>query len=118
MSIGYNTILKLRNVEALANSMGFRFALSNHSGYTTSGYDTYKDVIALYPLDDKLPDYTRDAELFLGDLDEVATFLRGIQWGTNYLKMLKLVTNEKIERKEQDIRNKQLLTILTEVTAN
>lgn len=106
MSIGYQSILKARRVEEDANRMGFRFAHAKHRGFGDM------DVIALYPLDDKLPDYSRDAELCVGNLNDIDNFLRGIEWNRNYMKMLKLVTDEKIERKEQDVRNRQLLQLL------
>jgi len=105
MSIGYHAIMKLRRVEEAATRMGFRFAHCKHRDYNL-------DVIALYPRDDKLPNYSRDAELFSGDLREVEIFLRGIEWSNDYLKMLRLITDEKIERKEQDVRNKQLVELI------
>lgn len=107
MSIGYHAIIKLRRVEDKANHMGFSFGPSKASTYGLAG-----DAITLYPWLDKLPEYSRDAALFTGNLDEVDTFLIGVQWSNNYLKMLRLVTDEKIERKEQDIRNRQLVQLL------
>ena len=106
MSIGYNTLLKLRRVEDKANHMGFRFGPSRPRAIPAS------DAITLYPWLDKLPEYSRDAELFTGNLDEVDTFLIGVQWSNNYLKMLRLVTDEQIERKEQDVRNRRLVQLL------
>ena len=104
MSIGYHTIIKLRRVEDIANNLGFRFGPTRH--------ESLHDTITLYPWLDKLPEYGRDAAIFTGNLDEVDNFLIGVQWSNNYLKMLRLVTDEKIERKEQDIRNRQLVQLL------
>ena len=106
MSIGYDTIIKLRRVEDKANHLGFRF------GPCRPGFRPDGDAITLYPWLDKLPEYSRDDALFTGNLDEVDNFLIGVQWSNNYLKMLRLVTEEKIERKEQDIRNRQLVQLL------
>ena len=104
MSIGYYTIIKLRRVEDKANNLGFRFGPARNG--------SLYDAITLYPWLDKLPEYSRDDALFTGNLDEVDNFLIGVQWSNNYLKMLRLVTDEKIERKEQDIRNRQLVQLL------
>lgn len=103
MSIGYATIHKIRQLEKNAKLMGFRldFAKARRD-----------DMMAVYPDQDALPIYTRDAELFIGDLAEVETWLRGVSWMKNYLVMLTLVNDKKILKKEQDIRNQQLVDAL------
>ena len=107
MSIGYETILRIRQVEEQANDLGFRFA--NAKTYS----QTYGDRICLMPATDiSLPIYTRDAEIFTGTLDDVRTFLRGIEWAREYDRMIK-VSNHKVRiKKEQDVRNDSLLRAL------
>lgn len=107
MSIGYETILRIRCIEEQANDLGFRFANAEHFNLT------YGDRICLMPATDvALPLYSRDAEIFSGTLDEVGVFLRGIEWARDYDRMLK-VSNHRVRiKKEQDVRNDSLLRAL------
>jgi hypothetical protein len=56
-----------------------------------------------------LPIYARDAELFVGNLDELGKWLQGIQWMHDYYVMLKLVDEKKVQKKEDDVRHEQLV---------
>lgn len=105
MSIGYETILRIRRIEQQATALNFKFAK-----YFSQ---TYGDRICLMPATDiSLPIYTRDAEIFSGSLDEVGVFLRGIEWARDYDRMLK-VSNDKVRaKKEQDELNNQLVRAL------
>lgn len=105
MTVGYQTILRIRRIEEQANRLGFRFAYCRH------GSREY-DVIALYPKDDALPDHHRDAELFVGDLNNIESFLRGMEFMTNYYKMLRIVTNKNVAHKENLTRQRQLIDVL------
>jgi hypothetical protein len=102
MSIGQLTYQRLKQLEGRANAMGFMFA------YGQWRRDGDADVIALKPKDDMLPIYSRDAELCVGDIDRICAFLTGIEFERDYIKMLRVTTDAKIARKEQDVRNKQL----------
>lgn len=106
---GYNTVLTIRKLEEQIKKMGFRMGYPKNSEY-----DEFSSMISLMPLDDKLPLYSRDAALFTGTIEDAIQWLRGIEFGINYLKMLKIVTDEKITRKEQDERNRQLAQIIKE----
>lgn len=105
---GYRTYLELRRVEEQAATLGFRFAYSKYGMRD-------EDVIALYPKDEAFPHYIRDAEMYCGTLEEVASFLRGIEFQNQYLGMLKLYTKEKVEVKEQHERERQLIAALKNV---
>jgi hypothetical protein len=109
VNIGYNHILQMRRAEAKANELGFMFCYPKHgwNGEESEG------ILSLQPKDsDSLPVYARDAQLFTGSLDAVITFMRGIEWARNYDMMIKVSDEKKRERKEQDVRNKKLVTIL------
>lgn len=109
MNIGYNQILQMRRVEAKATELGFMFAYPKHGW---GGNDT-QQFLALKPKDeDSLPIYARDTQFFTGTLDEVDNFLGGIEWARNYDEMLRVSNSTKRERKEQDVRNKKLVTLL------
>lgn len=105
---GYQAVLKIRRLEEQCNNLGFMFCHSKH------GYREY-DVIALKPKDqDSLPIYCRDAELFVGSIEELERWIQGIQWARDYDRMLFGKTHEsKRERKEQDWRNRNLVQMLT-----
>jgi len=108
MSIGMRQIRAIQQATELAESLGFQF--TSTPIYTS----TYGDVICLRPISDALPVFSRDAEIFTGDLNEVIKFLRGIEWARNYDSMIKLSNSTKRERKEQDVRNQSLANKLKE----
>ena len=105
---GYETVLKIRRLERECDELGFMFCHSKHGNYHMA------DVLALKPKDqNSLPVYSRDAELFLGTIDQLEVWLRGIQWARQYDRFLFGVKHDKTrERKEQDERNRQLLTMI------
>lgn len=107
---GYNTILKIRRLEQEIDALGFRWGHSKHGSW---GGNDYGNVVALYPKEDALPIYSRDAEIFIGTLDELEVWLRGFQKAREYDLML---MGKKVEtmrtRKEQDYRNRELLQVL------
>jgi hypothetical protein len=108
---GYNLLTKIRRLEAICDKMGFMLCHSKH-GY----HREFGDVIAIKPKDqDSLPIYSRDAELFVGTFDQLEIWLQGLIWARDYDRMVfgsKHESNR--ERKEQDVRNKKLVKILTD----
>lgn len=104
MSIGYITIQKLRRIEEQCAQIGLRMANPKYGGGTS---------IALIPLDnDALPVYSRDAEMFIGTLDEIEVWLRGVEWSRNYYRLLRATSDKVIARREQDERNRRLVETL------
>ena len=104
---GYQTVLRFRRIEEEITSLGFRWGNSKRGSWGDRGYD---DIVALYPADDALPVYARDAELFVGSIEELEIWLRGFRQARDYDYMLfgKSIVSKR-ERKEQDIRNRRLL---------
>ena len=109
---GYNTILKIRRLEQDIDALGLRWGHAKHGSWSDGSYG---NVVALYPKEDALPIYSRDAEIFIGTLDQLEVWLRGFQKAREYDLLL---MGKKIEtmrtRKEQDCRNKQLLMKIKE----
>jgi hypothetical protein len=104
MSVGYNTIRRLERIKEECARMGLRI------GNPKGGWNRdYGDVLAVLPTDDALPIYARDAELFVGNLDELSRWLQGAQWMHDYYMMLKLVDEKKVQKKEDDVRHEQLV---------
>ncbi len=103
---GYHTILRIRRLEEEVDKLGFRVGNPKHGNYRQE----FGDVVSLSPKDDSYPIYSRDAELFVGTLEELEVWLRGFQKAYEYHRMLIGRNFEKtIERKEQDYRNNQLI---------
>jgi hypothetical protein len=103
---GYNAVLKLRNFETKIDQLGFRMA------YPKYGHRDH-DVIALLPKDElALPVYSRDAELFVGSIEQAEEWIRGIEWARQYDLFLKLSNDNRRVRKEQDQRNRNLIAKL------
>lgn len=105
MRLGYLTVLKLKKIEEQCNSIGLKMVSPRYGGGAES--------IALIPLDNAaLPVYARDSELFVGDLDQIETWLRGVEWSRNYYRLIGATSDKVIQRKEQDLRNKNLIKLL------
>jgi hypothetical protein len=104
---GYHLILRIRRLEEEVDRMGLRMGNPKNGGYRQE----FGDVVSLFPKDDELPIYSRDAELFAGTLEEMEVWLRGFQKAQEYHRML-IGRNfeERVKRKEQDYRNQLLLT--------
>ena len=71
-----------------------------------------QDIVSIYPDRDGLPHYDREAELFIGTLDDVEIWISGIQWVTAYYKVLGVDSGSRRVRKEQAERERQLLHAL------
>lgn len=106
---GIKFIQKLQRMTAILDKMGFCITSSRFGGQ----YHV-KDVVALVPKDqDSLPLYNRDAEVFVGTLEEVENWIIGVQWARDYDCMLFGDKHDnKRQRKEQDYINKKLVEIL------
>jgi hypothetical protein len=105
MSIGYFAIQKIRRVEEQCAAIGMRLASPKFGG---------EDRIALIPIDaNSLPVYSRSSDLFTGTLDEVEVWLKGVEWARNYYRLLGVTTDKAVQRKEQDARNRNLISNLS-----
>jgi hypothetical protein len=105
---GYNDILRIKRIEQEAEALGFRLGNPKNGNYR----DEWGDLLSVYPLDDKLPIYSRDAELFTGTLETFVVWMQGIQWARKYDDIMKVSNSTKRERKEQDELNKQIIAKL------
>ena len=111
---GYNTLKFIHNLEKEISELGFKITRPNHSSYDTS----WQDSVALVPKDnDSLPIYSRDAEIVIGTLEELETWIKGVNWSRKYDQHIGLSDKKKRERKEQDERNKQLIQKLKNETS-
>jgi hypothetical protein len=91
---GYQLYRALQELEQEANDLGFMFSFSQYR------YDSGMDLIALKPLEDKLPIYSRDAELYTSDHNEVKAFLQGVKWARAYDSMIGATSNKRRQQYE------------------
>lgn len=69
-------------------------------------------VVAVYPAANGLPHYARDAELFIGTLDDLQLWLAGIQWLATYYSMIGIDNGTKRHKIEETESERQLLESL------
>lgn len=106
---GYNTVLKIRRLEKELDELGLQMGNSKHGNYRQE----FGDIVALFPKDiNSLPIYSRDAELFVGTIEDLEIWLKGVNWARQYDQMLGVSDKKKRDRKEQDERNRQLVQVL------
>ena len=107
---GWETIQRVKRIEEEIDKLGFKFSKSKHSEWTDN-----HGALSLVPKDhEALPIYSRDAELFVGSLERLEDWLAGVKWARDYDTMLRVSDDGKRARKEQDVRNKSLLTKIKE----
>ena len=101
---GYVLIRKIKSLEEQLHSLGMRWGYDKHG----IGQE-FNDFVAVFPKDEELPLYARDAQLFVGTLADLERWLQGIRWAREYDVMLKVTNEKKRARKEQDTRNKHTM---------
>lgn len=101
---GYRTILMLRRFEQEVDELGLRI------GHVKYNYSQDTDKISLMPKDDEaLPIFSRDAEIFVGTVEQAQEWMRGVKWARNYDRMLKVSDDNKRAKREQHERNRLLI---------
>ena len=107
MATSWSKLQQIKRVEDLATSLGFEL---------TAGRDTWQrdggNLIYLVPLDDKLPHYSRGAEIYCGTIEDIDTWLKGIEWARTYDMMLRISSDKKRDEREQVERNRQLMKMV------
>jgi hypothetical protein len=100
---GYSTYTRFQRIEAQAKKLGFQLGNPKHGHWGGSG-DT--DQVALFPDDEALPIYARDAEIFVGTFGQVETFLTGWVRAQQYDAMLRM-SDEKKRKKHEDLERER-----------
>lgn len=101
---GYQSILALRRLEEQVDKLGFMFSYPKHGNYNDI------DMVALRPKDaDAVPIYCRDAEVFTGTLQDLAVWIRGVEWARQYDMMLKVSDEKRREKHEAKERERLAL---------
>lgn len=101
---GYSLIRKIRYLEEECHKLGFQITHARHF------HQEFGDVLALKPRDDCLPVYSRDAEVFIGTIQDLERWLQGFHVARKYDSLLLGNKHDALrDRKEQDYRNEVLL---------
>lgn len=110
---GYTFVLRMRRFEQEIDKLGLRMGHPKHGGYRDV------DTLCLMPKDnDALPVFARDAEVFIGTMEQAEEWVRGVQWARLYDELLRLSDDKKRLRKEQDERNRILMRKLKNSAEN
>lgn len=104
---GYDLVLKVKRLEETLHKMGMRWGHDKHSG--SWGGAEFGDRVAVFPRDEELPIYARDAQLFGGTIDQLQVWITGIEWARGYDMINKVSDEKKRARKEQDRRNENMM---------
>lgn len=102
---GYNLIKKIHRLEEECNKLGLKMADSR--GHYMNDFG---DVVALVPKDqESIPVYSRDAEVFIGTIDDLEQWLRGVEWARKYDRMLFGNKHEANRDKQEQIYRNEIL---------
>jgi hypothetical protein len=107
MTVGMHTYHRIKVNEDKANNLGFKFKPDFYGSQT-------KDKFVLLTDEHSLPAYRAGAQVFSGNLDELESFLHGIEWARDYDHLLGLKTGQRRERVEKRLRNQQLVKTIQE----
>jgi hypothetical protein len=102
---GYSTYTRWQRIEAQAKQLGFRMGSPKHGQWSVN--ESGVDQVALYPDDEALPVYTRDAEIFTGTFGQVEIFLAGWGQSRSYDMILRLSDDKKRKKYEDKERARQ-----------
>lgn len=96
---GYSTYTRWQRIEAQAKMLGFRLGNPKHGHWGGSGE---MDMVTLYPADESLPIFSRDADIYTGTFRDIETFMNGWVRAQQYDAMLRM-SNEK-KRKQYEAK--------------
>ena len=100
---GYSTYTRYQRIESQAKQLGFRLGNSKYGNYRQE----FGDIVALFPDEDHLPVYSRDAEIYAGTFSEVEVWLNGWTKAQEYDMLLRLSDEKKRKQAEDKERERQ-----------
>ncbi len=103
---GFSTYMRWQRIEEQAKTLGFRLGNPKHGHW---GGSDGSDTVALFPDDNALPVFSRDADIFEGTFSQVETFLTGWARAQQYDAMLRMSDEKKRKKYEDKERERQRL---------
>ena len=101
---GYTTYQRWQRIEAQAKLLGFRLGNPRHGSW---GSNDGHDMVSLYPDDEALPVYSRDAEMWTGTFRDCEIFMSGWVKAQSYDQMLRMTDDKKRKKYEDRERARQ-----------
>lgn len=102
---GYATYQHWQRIEAQALTMGFCLGMPRASGGWSRMEDG--DMVTLYPADEALPVYSRDAEIWTGTFRDCEIFLNGWARSQQYDHLLRMTDDRRRKKFEDAERARQ-----------
>lgn len=99
------TIRRFENASVWAKTLGLKLEVRS-------------SFFALVPYDECLPIYSRDADIASGGLETIVSFLQGWDKARQYLRVLGVAKDDRVEKFEQNHRDKYVINILKNDTTN
>jgi hypothetical protein len=99
---------QVKELDDLAFTLGFRV---NPSKFDRGG-------LALLPLEDSMPVFSRDTEFGFGSVGDLLTYLYGWQHCMEYLTVTRAISESRLNKLEDQIRAKRTLNILKNDKSN
>lgn len=106
INMDWTDVQLLNKVVDGLSKLGYYVKATKHS------YQDKRCLVGVYPLEDKNPLYSRDAELFTGTMEEIVCWMRGINHRNEYLSMLKATTEKRIKDLEEKYIKNRLQTAM------
>lgn len=94
-NVGMETIERIDRIREAVNQLGFRMGKA-----PIAFYDHSSESIALYPKDECLPIYSRDAYVFVGNLSDLEQWLKGVEWARSYDSYLGAMSEKRRQQYE------------------
>ena len=96
--MNWNDIQLLDRVVTTLEKLGYKIKPAKYG----------QESVGVYPLEDKNPLYSRDAEVYTGTIEQIACWMRGVEHQDGYLKMLKATSDERIKALEEKYIKKKV----------
>lgn len=102
---GYRLIKKIQALEQELQDLGMRWGYDSRGGYNNE----FGDIVAVFPRDEALPIYVRDATLFCGTIEQLEVWIHGVRWARDYDRMLRISDENKRQKGEAKELERQAL---------
>ncbi len=102
---GYETFKRWQRIEEYAGKLGFRIGNPKHGWNSRESGDS----VAIFPKDEALPTFSRDAEIFSGTFRELEIFLMGWERSQQYDMILRMTDDKRRKKFEDAERERQHL---------
>jgi hypothetical protein len=108
----YDHYRAIKELERQADRLGFELGPADHH-YGGTQYMVLRPKSVEDTAVEPLPIFSRDASLFAGTIEELTANLTGWQRAFEYLQMVGAAPRKRIDKFEQNYRNRKLMDLLS-----